>query len=230
MTSQEKPVDAILNCHKPVGWTSFDVIRWIRRLTNGKVGHAGTLDPFANGVLLVCVGKATKRVPLLMEEEKEYVAELCLGMETDTLDVTGNIIRTAPVPGWDEAHLRSVLSSFTGRIKQTPPQFSAVKINGQRAYHLARKGRDVELSEREIIIFELELLKWDLSYITIRVTCSKGTYIRSLARDVAKALDTVGYVQTLTRTRIGEHGIRESIRLPQLTREAFDERMGYRNG
>jgi tRNA pseudouridine55 synthase len=196
----------------------------------GKVGHAGTLDPFADGVLLVCVGKATKRVSSLVEQEKEYVAELCLGLETDTLDVTGNIIRTAPVPEWDEAHLRSVLSSFTGSIRQTPPRYSAVKVNGQRAYHLARKGRDVELSEREIFISELELFKWDLSYISIRVTCSKGTYIRSLARDLARALDTVGYVQTLTRTRIGEYGIRESIRLPQLTREVFEERMGYRNG
>lgn len=215
---QQTTVNRVFNIHKPVGWTSFDVVRWLKgRLRMSRVGHAGTLDPFADGVLLVCAGQATRQVPALMSAEKEYVAELQLGIETDTLDVTGQVVSQNAVPGFSRADLELVLASFIGTIRQIPPRFSALKKDGQRYYDLARHGDDREPEARTVTITELELLEHSLDQLQLRIVCSKGVYIRSLLRDIAHALHTAGFVRMLRRTRIGDYHISHSLRLDDAT-------------
>ncbi len=222
MTSARKPDDiesgAILNIDKPIGWSSNDVIRFVKNRVVGKVGHAGTLDPFATGVLLVCVGKATKQVPMLMPLEKEYRAVLQLGVETDTLDISGSTMNKADVPLLTEERVSAIIPQFLGDIEQAPPVFSALRVNGKRAYQLAREGKDVSLERRRVIIHALNILNIGASHLEFIVRCSKGTYIRSLARDMALALGTVGYLRTLCRTRIGDYTINEAEHLVQLER------------
>ncbi len=207
-------VNQVFNIHKPVGWTSFDVVRWLKgRLQMSRVGHAGTLDPFADGVLLVCAGQATRQVPALMSAEKEYVAKLQLGIETDTLDLTGQVVSQCAVPGLSRADLEVVLSAFIGTIRQTPPRFSALKKDGQRYYDLARHGDDSEPEARTVTISELELLDYSSDQLQLRIVCCKGVYIRSLLRDIAHALHTAGFVRMLRRTRIGDYHNSRSVRL-----------------
>lgn len=211
-------VNRVFNIHKPVGWTSFDVVRWLKgRLRMSRVGHAGTLDPFADGVLLVCAGQATRQVPALMSADKEYVAKLQLGIETDTLDVTGQVVSQCAVPGLSRAELEVVLSSFIGATRQIPPRFSALKKDGQRYYDLARHGDDSEPEARTVTITELELLEYSLDQLQLRIVCCKGVYIRSLLRDIAHALHTAGFVRMLRRTRIGDYHISHSFRLDDAT-------------
>ncbi len=203
----------ILYFDKPLKWTSFNLVakvRWLlcRKLNikKLKVGHAGTLDPLATGVLIVCTGKATKRIDELQARTKEYVATLQLGATTPCFDLEKPIDNTYPT---DHIHLdliRQVLPQFTGRIEQIPPSFSACKIDGHRAYMLARKGKEVELKPKILVIDELELLNFDEEkmQLTIRVVCSKGTYIRALARDIGQALNSGAHLIALRRTRIGD--------------------------
>jgi tRNA pseudouridine55 synthase len=207
----------ILNINKPEGWTSFDVVKKVRRLLRvKKVGHAGTLDPFATGVLLVCTGRATKRVSKLMGLEKEYVGVVELGKTTDTLDVTGSIVEEREVPAVTLDEVRQVAGEFVGRISQVPPAYSALKVNGRRMYKLARKGEAVALPPRTVEIYAVDVLDLNLPELTIRVRCGKGTYIRALARDIGERLGTVAYLRTLQRTAIGPYRIEDALRIEDL--------------
>ena len=197
-------INSIIPMWKPVNLTSFDIVKIIRNQINPvKVGHAGTLDPFAEGLLVLCTGKKTKSIESLMNEEKEYTANLILGTETDTLDPTGGIIKTADVPTLTTQSILGVLSNFIGNIMQQPPMYSALKVNGQRLYKLARQGITVHRNKRKIMIYDIQLLDFTINTIKIHVKCGRGTYIRSLARDIALNLGTVGHLKSLKRTRIG---------------------------
>ncbi len=197
---------------KPVGWTSFDVVNKIKKaLQIKKVGHTGTLDPFADGLLILVTGKWTKRAGEFQNLPKTYRGTIVLGQTTDTLDIEGQIIETQEVPPLTLEAISSVLDSFLGESLQIPPSFSALKIGGKRAYQLARKNKAVVLEPRAIQIYEIELLDFNKNELTLQVKCSKGTYIRAMARDIAKALGTVGYLKSLTRTQIGSYYLREAV-------------------
>lgn len=194
---------------KPLGWTSSDVVRKIKfalqrkGLRKLKVGHAGTLDPLATGVLLVCTGKATKQVERLQAEEKEYVADLMLGATTPSFDMEHPVDRTYPTDHITREAVERALESLKGERLQSPPVYSAKKIEGVRAYEFARAGEEVKMRKALINIYELELVRCELPEITVRVRCSKGTYIRSLAAEIGEALDSGAYLTSLRRTRSG---------------------------
>ena len=204
----------ILVFDKPLHWTSFQLvgkIRWLLcrhlHVKKLKVGHAGTLDPLATGVMVICTGKATKQIEQLQLGEKEYVATLQLGATTPSYDLEHEIDATYPTEHINKELIISTLEQFKGEIMQVPPIFSACKVEGKRAYDLARKGKDVELKAKPITINELELLECDMDkmQIRLRVACSKGTYIRSLARDIGEALDSGAHLIALRRTRVGNY-------------------------
>jgi len=201
----------ILYIDKPLGWTSFDAVKRLRgaltrRLGNKKikVGHAGTLDPLATGVMILCTGRATKRIDELQSRVKEYVAKIALGATTPSFDLETEIDATYPTAHITEELVREVLGRFIGSIEQIPPAYSACKIDGHRAYDLARKGREVQLKAKTLVIDEIELLSFSPEEITIRTLCSKGTYIRALARDIGQALDSGAHLTALRRTRVGD--------------------------
>lgn len=204
---------------KPLEWTSTDVVRKIkydlRKVGSPKikVGHAGTLDPLATGILIVCIGKATKMVDQLQAEEKEYEAELMLGATTPSFDLEHPIDKTYPTEHITEDAVREALQSLCGERLQTPPLYSAKKVEGVRAYDIARAGESVELRQALINIYEIELLEYDLPRIRIRVRCSKGTYIRSLAREVGEALQSGAHLTALRRTRSGCFTLRQAHEL-----------------
>lgn len=210
-----KPMDFIggevLCIDKPLGWTSFDAVKRLRGalsrrlgLKKIKVGHAGTLDPLATGVMIICTGRATKRIDELQAGVKEYVATLALGATTPSFDLETEIDATYPTAHITEDLVREVLGRFTGAIEQVPPAYSACKIDGRRAYDLARKGREVELKAKTLVIDEIELLSFSPQEISIRTVCSKGTYIRALARDIGQALGSGAHLTALRRTRVGD--------------------------
>jgi len=201
----------ILYIDKPYGWTSFDAVKRVRgallkrmKIKKFKVGHAGTLDPLATGVMMVCTGRATKLIEQLQAHTKEYVAEIALGSTTPSFDLETEIDATYPTAHITRELVEATLSRFIGKIEQVPPAFSACKVNGERAYKIARRGDDVEIKPKELVIDEIELLSYAPDSITIRVVCSKGTYIRALARDIGAALDSGGHLTALRRTRIGD--------------------------
>ena len=201
----------VLYFNKPLGWTSFKVVghalyHMCRRmkLKKLKVGHAGTLDPLATGVMIVCTGKATKRIEEFQYHTKEYVATIQLGATTPSYDLEHEIDATYPTEHITRELVEKTLKTFVGEIQQIPPAFSACKVDGKRAYDLARKGEDVELKAKTLIIDEIELLECNLPEIKIRVVCSKGTYIRALARDIGEALNSGAHLIGLIRTRVGD--------------------------
>jgi tRNA pseudouridine55 synthase len=201
----------ILNINKPAGWTSHDVVARVRRLAGERrVGHAGTLDPLAEGVLVVLLGRATRLADLVQATHKTYVARLALGTATSTDDAEGVVIAEAALPA--VVDLESVLGQFRGEIRQVPPAYSAVKVAGQRAYAVARRGGAVILDARPVTIYDLKVV----GPLTLEVTCSKGTYIRSLARDIATALGTVGHLAHLVRTRVGPFALADAAPLDTL--------------
>ncbi len=209
----------ILPLYKPYGWTSFQIVSKVRYLLSRhhgvkrfKVGHAGTLDPLATGVLLLCTGKATKRIEELQNHTKEYVADLVLGATTPSFDMEHEINATYPYEHITHEMVLKTLKQFTGTIQQRPPLFSACKVDGKRAYKLARSGSDMELAPKQIQIDEIELLNFTPPKMTIRVVCGKGTYIRSLARDIGEALNSGAYLSRLERTRIGDVRIEDCIK------------------
>ncbi len=205
-------MDAIVNVWKPIGWTSFDVVKKIRGYVKpSKVGHAGTLDPFAEGVLVICIGRMTKKVESLMDHEKEYVATIQLGAETDTLDTKGKVIKEAKITPLSNKKIESLLSTFLGESDQIPPMYSALKVNGKRLYKLAREGKVIERKPRKITITEIELLDNNKDSLKIRVKCGRGTYIRVLASDIANAMNTVGFLKSLVRTQVGDFKQEDSI-------------------
>lgn len=196
---------------KPYGWTSFDVVKRIRGVMlrrmgvkKMKVGHAGTLDPLATGVMIVVSGKSTKLIEQLQSGVKEYIATIALGATTPSYDLETEIDARYPTAHITRELVEEVLAKFTGRIEQVPPAFSACKIDGKRAYKMARKGDAVELKPKILVIDEIELLEYSPESITIRVVCSKGTYIRALARDIGAALGSGGHLTALRRTRVGD--------------------------
>lgn len=204
----------VLAVDKPLGWTSFDAVKRLRgaiqrrlRLKRFKVGHAGTLDPLATGVLLICTGRATRRIEELQAGSKEYVATLKLGATTPSFDLETQIDATYPFDHVTREGVEEVLPRFRGRIMQAPPIFSAVKIDGKRAYKLARKGAEIELKPKELTIDELEIIRFEPPMLELRVVCSKGTYIRALARDIGQALGSGAHLTALRRTRVGDIGI-----------------------
>ena len=208
----------ILSFDKPYRWTSFDVVgkvRWlicrhlgVKRL---KVGHAGTLDPLATGVLIVCTGRATKRIEELQAGTKEYLATIRLGATTPSFDLEKPIDATYPTEHITHEMVEQVLERFKGKIEQVPPTFSACKVDGKRAYKMARGGKKVELKPKTLVIDDIELTDCNLPDITIRVVCSKGTYIRALARDIGQALQSGGHLTALRRTRVGEYKVEECL-------------------
>jgi len=211
---------------KPLEWTSSDVVRKIKFRLNKmgyrkiKVGHAGTLDPLATGILLVCIGKATKQVDALQSERKEYVAELMLGATTPSFDMEHPVDKTYPIEHITREKVEAALQSLTGERLQAPPIFSAKKVEGLRAYELARAGEQVELRKALINIYAITLEEYDLPKMRIRVECSKGTYIRSLAQEIGEALDSGAYLTSLRRTRNGSFSEEDCVSL-----EEFLEKM-----
>ena len=205
-------MDAIINVWKPIGWTSFDVVKKIKGLVKpSKVGHAGTLDPFAEGVLVVCVGRMTKKVESLMDHEKEYIATIQLGSQTDTLDTEGKVVKEAEVIPLSTKEIENILNTFLGESKQIPPMYSELKVNGKRLYELAREGKIIERQPRSITINEIELLENNINSLKIRVKCGRGTYIRVLGSDIANAMNTVGFLKSLVRTQVGMFMQEDSI-------------------
>ena len=207
----------ILLFDKELDWTSFDLVRKLRNflcrqtgVKKLKVGHAGTLDPKATGLMIVCTGKETKNIDLIQAKEKEYVATIKLGATTPSYDLESAENESFPTAHITPELLNSALAKFLGEIDQIPPLFSAVKIDGKRAYEHARKGSDMVLAPKKITIRELEVLKFSTEEITLRVVCSKGTYIRALARDLGAALESGAYLVGLRRTRIGDLNVAEA--------------------
>lgn len=201
----------VLYFNKPLTWTSFQLVARVRyhlsrklKVKKFKVGHAGTLDPLATGVMIICTGKATKRIEEFQYQTKEYIATIQLGATTPSYDLEKEIDATYPTEHITEELVGETLKKFIGEIQQIPPAFSACKVDGTRAYDLARKGKEVELKPKLLVIDEIELLECNLPEIKIRVVCSKGTYIRALARDIGEALDSGAHLTGLIRTRIGE--------------------------
>lgn len=201
----------VIYFNKPLGWTSFDLVNKFRyKLSRRlgvkkiKVGHAGTLDPLATGVMILCTGRATKRIDEFQYQTKEYIATLKLGETTPSFDLEKEVDATYPTEHITRELVEQVLPTFLGEIQQVPPVFSACKIEGKRAYELAREGKDVQLKSKTLVIDELELLECSLPVVKLRVVCSKGTYIRALARDIGIALHSGAHLIALERTRIGD--------------------------
>lgn len=201
----------ILYIDKPLGWTSFDAVKRVRTallrrmgIKKLKVGHAGTLDPLATGVVIVCTGKATRKIDTIQAGVKEYVATMALGATTPSFDLETQIDATFPTAHITRELVEETLKKFVGRIEQVPPAFSACKVDGVRAYKLARRGTDVELKPKILEISEIELLDYTPQSITVRVVCGKGTYIRGLARDIGLALGSGAHLTALRRTRVGD--------------------------
>lgn len=201
---------------KPVDWTSFDVVNKLRGMTKvKKVGHAGTLDPFATGLLLICFASATKQVNQLMELEKEYQGTFELGAETDSHDVTGKIVAQHPVPDLSREHIESAAKKYRGEILQTPPMFSALKRDGKKLYELARQGKEVELAARPVKVYAFDILAVSLPEIRFRIACSRGTYIRAIARDLGRDLGCGAFLKTLRRTRVGAYTVADALSIQQ---------------
>ena len=213
-------INGVINVYKEPGYTSHDVVAKLRGiLKQKKIGHMGTLDPNAVGVLPVCLGKATKLCNLLSEKDKTYTAAMLLGTETDTQDTTGQITNQAPeeeVMKLSEEKVFDVIKSYIGEYDQIPPMFSAIKINGQKLYNLARKGEEIERPPRHCKIIDITITKIDLPRVSFHVTCSKGTYVRTLCYDIGKDLGVGACMEKLTRTRVERFDIKDSISLSQI--------------
>ncbi|KPL13460.1 MAG: pseudouridine synthase [Bacteroides sp. SM23_62] len=209
---------AVLLIDKPVDWSSFDIVKKVRNMISKrlglkklKVGHAGTLDPLASGLMIICTGKATKEIESYQGLEKEYIATLYLGASTPSCDLETEVDHTFPTDHISPELIHKILDNFKGESLQVPPVFSAKRIQGRRAYDFARKGEELAMRPQLINISELEMLDFKTPELTLRVKCSKGTYIRALARDIGKALDTGAYLAVLRRTKIGQFSVDDAL-------------------
>jgi tRNA pseudouridine55 synthase len=210
-------VNGIFNINKPSGKTSQDVVAFIKRLSGQRyVGHAGTLDPLATGVLPVCLGQAARMSDFIMETHKTYIAEITLGVSTDTYDAEGTIMQEADPSHIDRKQVEALLPSLTGAILQKPPAYSALKRQGKRLYELARAGIDVETVAREVNVYRMEILEWKPPCFIIEIECGKGTYIRSIAHDIGQSLGCGAHMSALTRTRYGPFDVEDSASLLQI--------------
>lgn len=213
----------VLLIDKPMRWTSFDVVRKIRNLVRiKKVGHAGTLDPLATGLLIVCTGKFTKKINEYMAREKEYTGTFTLGATTPTYDLESEPTDFKPLEGIDRDAIIQQTASFTGDILQIPPAHSAIKVDGKRVYELARQGKEVKLDPRPVTIKEFEITRIELPEVDFRVVCTTGTYIRSLANDFGAALGCGAYLSKLCRTRIGEFRVEEAKDMPGIEKHILE--------
>lgn len=212
-------MNGILVVNKPENMTSHDVVYKIRKLVNReKTGHGGTLDPMATGVLPITIGRATKIVPYMDYGEKRYTCKLTLGIETDTQDIWGKVLKTSDASVSQEAIIKAV-EAFRGDIQQTPPMFSAIKIKGKKLYEYAREGKTIEVPSRKVTIYRLEILDIQDKEVTLDVTCSKGTYIRTLCHDIGLSLGTYGTLSQLCRTAVGKFELKDAIDLEQLNED-----------
>lgn len=217
--------NGVINVYKEKGFTSHDVVAKMRGiLKQKKIGHTGTLDPDAEGVLPVCLGSGTKLCDMLTDKSKEYVATVQLGVQTDTQDMSGKVLKEAEVHVTDE-EVRQVVSNFVGDIMQIPPMYSALKINGQKLYELARKGQEVERKPRPITIHEIEILEMHLPEFKIRVKCSKGTYIRTLCNDIGEQLGCYGAMKTLLRTKVSPFVLEDAHTLEEIEKIRDEDRL-----
>jgi tRNA pseudouridine55 synthase len=224
MEMTEKPC-GIINLNKPAGRSSARAVAAVKRLLprGTKIGHAGTLDPFATGVLLLLVGKATKLCESLMDQSKQYEATIKLGATTPTDDPESQEVVTLDLVPVDRETVEVALKSFVGEILQRPSTFSAMKVGGRRAYDLARKGQAVTLQPRRVNVYKLELLDYQWPFVQIRIDCGRGTYIRAIARDLGGLLSTGGYLTALCRTAVGKYTLAHSVNLDQLTIDSLSK-------
>ena len=216
----------ILNINKPTGWTSRDVVNRVQRFVRpNKAGHAGTLDPLATGVLVVCIGPATKLISYVQQQHKEYLGKFLLGYTSPSDDTETEVecIKNAPIPSREDIELQ--LPQFLGSIQQLPPQFSAVKLGGRRAYELARKGEIVELQPRTIEVYHMEVTRYDFPELELKIRCGSGTYVRSLGRDLAKSLSSEAVMSALQRTAIGPYSVSKSIPIEELSETTLSENL-----
>ena len=211
-------MNGILLINKPKDYTSHDIVAVIKRLTNEKVGHTGTLDPNATGVLPLLVGKATGLSKYLINHDKIYIATLKLGIKTDTADEEGNVIEEKEIPNINEEKINHIFKEMLGEQNQVPPMYSAIKINGKKLYEYARSGRTVEIEPRKITIYDMKLVEYNKTNneIIFKISCSKGTYIRTVCENVAEKLNTVGYMKELKRLKVGEFSIENSVGIEQI--------------
>ena len=213
-------MDGIIVINKPIRCTSYNIVYRVKKIFKEKVGHTGTLDPLATGVLPILIGKGTKLSNYLMEHDKEYIATLKLGKKTDTLDAEGEVIEEREVDDniFNKDKIDEVLNKFIGKIEQIPPLYSAIKVNGKKLYEYARNGQNVEVKPRQVEIYKINLLNIDKEQkeIKFKVNCSKGTYIRTLCLDIAEKLGSIGYMSSLQRTRVGRFKIEDAITIDEL--------------
>lgn len=220
--------DGLIIINKPKGYTSHDIVNIVRKKLNiKKAGHTGTLDPNATGVLPILIGTATKISKYLIEHKKKYIATIILGKKTDTGDSEGNVIQEdIDFKGTNIKEIKNIFKSFLGRQKQIPPMYSAIKVHGKKLYEYAREGRSVQIEPREIEIYSIDLIKYDnKNEIIFEVECSKGTYIRTLCEDIAKNLNTIGYMKELKRTKVDKFSIEKSISLDELNNANIEEKL-----
>lgn len=214
---QTESAGRMLLIDKPLHWTSFDIVKFVRGvIREKKVGHAGTLDPLATGLLIVCSGKLTKSISAIQDADKEYTGTVTLGIETPSYDLETEIRER-----WDVSHItiqqvEDAVSQLTGPINQVPPMHSAIRHQGQRAYKLARRGEEAELKSRQVMVSEFEITRFELPEVDFRIVCSKGTYIRSLARDLGKLLEMGACLTSLRRTRIGQYSVEDAMSTDEL--------------
>ena len=223
--------NGIIPINKPRGWTSFDVVNKIKHMVKPlKVGHLGTLDPMATGVLLVTIGKATKLFDLMQEKEKTYIAEFKFGMLTDTLDITGEVLETRKVEKITLEMLEKATQNLIGEIDQIPPKYSAKSINGKRAYELARNNIEFEIPAKRVKIFNIDILKFNGETFELKISCGSGTYIRAIGRDIAKSLGTIATMSSLVRTSVGSISLEDSINIESLSKDnVFDKMLQLNN-
>ncbi|MDR7128343.1 tRNA pseudouridine55 synthase [Algoriphagus sp. 4150] len=216
----QEPYGEVFLINKPLEWTSFDVVKKVRNaLRIKKVGHAGTLDPLATGLLIVCAGKMTKQIDSFMGQEKEYTGTFVIGATTDSFDLEQPIIPVADPSAVSMEQVKEVVAELTGDILQIPPMHSAIKVDGKRVYESARKGKEVKMDPRPVTVSEFEITKFENPVVEFRIVCSKGTYIRSLARDLGDKLNVGAYMSSLCRTRIGNFKLSEAHELLPLIEE-----------
>ena len=210
-------IHGVINVYKEQGFTSHDVVAKLRGIVGQKkIGHTGTLDPDAVGVLPVCLGRATKLCDMLTDKDKVYEAVMLLGVETDTQDTTGQILKSSETDELTEEQVRAAVLDFVGDYDQVPPMYSALKINGKKLYELAREGKTVERAARRVQIFDIEILSIALPRVTMKVHCSKGTYIRTLCHDIGQKLECGACMEKLTRTKVSRFEIKDSLTLAQI--------------
>lgn len=224
---QSGPISGIINLNKPAGMSSARAVSIVKRMfpRGTKIGHAGTLDPFATGVLLLLIGRATRLCERLMDQSKQYDATIKLGATTTTDDPESPEVITRDIRPVERSQIEQILPRFVGRILQRPPSFSALKVGGRRAYDLARRGTEVTLEPRPVQVYSIEWIAYEWPFARLRVDCGRGTYIRALARDLGQALHVGGYLTQLVRTRVGEFSLEQAVTIEQLQAQTVENHL-----